>query len=317
MTNQSEMPRRKLGKTGVEVSAIGLGGYHIGLPSVEEALGIRLIRAALDRGITFLDNSWDYNQGESELRMGRALQDGYRQRAFLMTKIDGRTKKVAGRQIDESLARLRTDHIDLVQHHEIVRFDDADRIFANEGAQEAMLEAKQAGKLRFIGFTGHKDPQIHLRMLEVAEQHGFHFDTAQMPVNVMDAHFRSFTKHVVPELVRRGVGVLGMKSMADGFILRSKTVTPIECLHFALHQPTSVVITGIDRMEILDQAFEAARTFKPFTEEQLSTLLGKTREAAMTGKYEPFKVTSLFDSTAQHYEWLGEEPKALQEQMTQ
>jgi len=311
------MPRRKLGNTGVEVSAIGLGGYHIGLPSVEEALGIRLIREALDRGINFLDNSWDYNQGESELRMGRALQNGYRQRAFLMTKIDGRTKKVAARQIDESLARLRTDHIDLVQHHEIVRFDDADRIFAEEGAQEAMLEAKQAGKLRFIGFTGHKDPQIHLRMLEVAEQHGFHFDTAQMPVNVMDAHFRSFTHHVVPELVRRGVGVLAMKTMADGFILRSKTVTPIECLHFALHQPTSVVITGIDRMEILDQACEAARTFHPFTDEQLKTLLAKTREAAMTGKYEPFKTTSLFDSTAQHYDWLGEEPQALREQLTQ
>lgn len=317
MANQKEMPRRQLGKTGVEVSAIGMGGYHIGLPSVEEALGIRLIREALDRGITFLDNSWDYNQGESELRMGRALQDGYRQRAFLMTKIDGRTKKVAARQIDESLARLRTDHIDLVQHHEIVRFDDADRIFAEEGAQEAMLAAKQAGKLRFIGFTGHKDPHIHLRMLEVAEQHGFHFDTAQMPVNVMDAHFRSFTQHVVPELVRRGVGVLGMKSMADGFILRSKTVTAIECLHFALHQPTSVVITGIDRMEILDQAFEAAGSFRPFSDEQLQALLAKTREAAMTGKYEPFKVTSLFDSTAQHYEWLGEEPKALKEQMTQ
>ena len=317
MPDQSEMPRRKLGRTGVEVSAIGLGGYHIGLPSVEEALGIRLIRTALDRGITFLDNSWDYNQGESEMRMGRALQDGYRQRAFLMTKIDGRTKKVAGRQIDESLARLRTDHIDLVQHHEILRFDDPDRIFAAEGAQEAMLEARQAGKLRFIGFTGHKDPQIHLRMLEVAEQHGFHFDTAQMPVNVMDAHFRSFTNHVVPELVRRGVGVLAMKTMADGFILRSKTVTATECLHFALHQPTSVVITGIDRMEILDQAFEAARNFRPLSDEELKSLLARTRDAAMTGKYEPFKTTSLFDSTAQHYEWLGTEPKELQAQMTQ
>ncbi len=317
MANHSDMPRRQLGTTGVEVSAIGLGGYHIGLPSVEEALGIRLIREALDRGITFLDNSWDYNQGKSELRYGKALQDGYRQRAFLMTKIDGRTKKLAGQQIDESLARMRTDYIDLVQHHEIVRFDDPDRIFAAEGAQEAMLEAKQAGKLRFIGFTGHKDPQIHLRMLEIADQHGFHFDTAQMPVNVMDAHFRSFTNHVVPELVRRGVGVLAMKSMADGFILRSKTATAEECLRFALHQPTSVVITGIDRMEILDQAFEVARTFQPFTDEELTDVLGRTREAALTGKYEPFKTTSLFDSTAQHYEWLGSEPEELQEQMTQ
>ncbi len=317
MSNQNEMPRRKLGTTGEEVSAIGMGGHHIGLPSVDEALAIRLIRSALDRGITFLDNSWDYNGGTSELRMGKALQDGYRQRAFLMTKIDGRTKKLAGKQIDESLARLRTDHIDLVQHHEILRFDDPDRIFAAEGAQEAMFDAKQAGKLRFIGFTGHKNPHIHLQMLEVAEQHGFHFDTAQMPVNVMDAHFRSFTKLVVPELVRRGVGVLAMKTMGDGFILKSKTVTALECLHFALHQPTSVVITGIDSMEILDQAFEAARTFQPLTDEQLAALLEKTRDAAAHGKYEPFKTSSLFDSTAQNYEWLGQEPATLREQMTQ
>jgi aryl-alcohol dehydrogenase-like predicted oxidoreductase len=314
--NHTDMPRRQLGTTGETVSVIGLGGYHIGMPSVDEALGIRLIRSALDRGITFLDNCWDYNQGVSELRMGKALADGYRDRAFLMTKIDGRTKKAAALQIDESLARMRTDRIDLVQFHEIVRFDDADRIFADEGAIEAALEAKEAGKLRYIGFTGHKDPHIHLRMLEVAEQNGFHFDTAQMPVNVMDAHFRSFTNHVVPEMVRRGVGVLAMKTMADGFILRSKTVTAIECLHFALHQPTSVVITGIDRMEILDQAFEAASTFKPFSEQQLAALLAKTKDAAARGKYEPFKTSSLFDSTAQHYEWLGEEPEALREQQT-
>ena len=178
-------------------------------------------------------------------------------------------------------------------------------------------DGKQAGKLRYIGFTGHKDPQIHLRMLEVAEQHGFHFDTVQMPVNVMDAHFRSFTRHVVPEAVRRGVGVLAMKTMGDGFILKSKTVTPIECLHFALHQPTSVVITGIDRMEVLDQAFEAAASFRPFSDQQLAALLAKTREAAAEGKYEPFKTSSLFDSTAKNNDWLGEEPAELQEQMTQ
>jgi aryl-alcohol dehydrogenase-like predicted oxidoreductase len=313
----SEMPRRQLGTTGEQVSAIGMGGYHIGLPSVEEALGIRLIHAALDRGINFLDNSWDYNKGISELRMGKALAGGRRDRAFLMTKIDGRSKKEAARQIEESLARLRTDRIDLVQFHEIVRFEDPDRIFARQGALEAFLEAKQAGKLRYIGFTGHKDPQIHLRTLEVAEQHGFHFDTVQMPVNVMDAHFRSFTQQVVPEAVRRGIGVLAMKTMADGFILKSKTVTPIECLHFALHQPTSVVITGIDRMEVLDQAFEAAATFRPFSDQQLSALLEKTREAAAQGKYEPFKTSSIFDSTAKNSDWLGEEPAELQEQMTQ
>jgi aryl-alcohol dehydrogenase-like predicted oxidoreductase len=314
---QSEMPRRQLGTTGEQVSAIGMGGYHIGLPSIEEALGIRLIHAALDRGINFLDNSWDYNKGISELRMGKALAGGRRERAFLMTKIDGRTKKEAARQIEESLARLRTDRIDLVQFHEIVRFEDPDRIFAKQGALEACLEAKQAGKLRYIGFTGHKDPQIHLRMLEVADQHGFHFDTVQMPVNVMDAHFRSFTQHVVPEAVRRGIGVLAMKTMADGFILKSKTVTPIECLHFAMHQPTSVVITGIDSMEVLDQAFEAAASFRPFSAQQLAALLAKTREAAAQGKYEPFKTSSIFDSTAKNHEWLGEEPAELQEQMTQ
>jgi aryl-alcohol dehydrogenase-like predicted oxidoreductase len=314
---QSEMPRRQLGTTGEQVSAIGMGGYHLGLPSVDEALGIRLIHAALDRGITFLDNSWDYNKGISELRMGKALAGGRRDRVFLMTKIDGRTRKEAARQIEESLARLRTDRIDLVQFHEIVRFEDPDRIFAKEGALAAFLEAKQAGKLRYIGFTGHKDPQIHLRMLEVADQHGFHFDTVQMPVNVMDAHFRSFTQQVVPEAVRRGIGVLAMKTMADGFILKSKTVTPIECLHFAMHQPTSVVITGIDRMEVLDQAFEAAATFRPLGDQQLASLLAKTREAALQGKYEPFKTSSLFDSTAKNNEWLGEEPAELQEQMTQ
>ena len=312
-----EMPRRQLGTTGESVSCIGMGGYHIALPSVDEALGIRLIRSALDRGITFLDNCWDYNEGNSEIRMGKALADGYRDRAFLMTKIDGRTKKAAALQIDESLARLRTDRIDLMQFHEIVRFDDPDRIFAEEGAIHAALEAKEAGKIRYIGFTGHKDPHIHLRMLEVAEENNFHFDTAQMPINVMDAHFRSFTQHVVPEMVRRGVGVLAMKTMGDGFILRSKTVTAIECLHFALHQPTSVVITGIDSMEVLDQAFEAARSFKPFTSPQLDELLAKTKDAAARGKYEPFKTSSLFDATAQNYEWLGPEPETLREQMTQ
>ena len=315
--DHNEMPRRQLGTTGETVSCIGMGGHHIALPSVDEALGIRLIRSALDRGINFLDNCWDYNQGNSEIRMGKALADGYRDRAFLMTKIDGRTKKAAALQIDESLARLRTDRIDLLQFHEIVRFDDPDRIFAEEGAIHAALDAKQTGKLRYIGFTGHKDPHIHLRMLEVAEQNQFHFDAAQMPVNVMDAHFRSFTRHVVPEMVRRGVGVLAMKTMGDGFILRSKTATAIECLHFALHQPTSVVITGIDSMNVLDQAFAAASSFQPFSEPQLAALLAKTAEAAAHGKYEPFKTSSLFDSTAQHYDWLGQEPETLRAQLTQ
>jgi aryl-alcohol dehydrogenase-like predicted oxidoreductase len=307
---------RTLGKTGEKVSAIGVGGWHLGLKPVDEQLAIRIVRSAIDRGINFLDNSWDYNEGASEIRMGKALKDGYRDKAFVMTKIDGRSKKEAAKQLDESLKRLQVDHIDLVQHHEILRFEDPHRIFEpNEGANAALMEARDKGKIRFIGFTGHKDPRIHLYMLEVAEKHKFEFDTVQMPLNVMDAHYRSFSKEVVPELVNRNIGILGMKSMANGILLKSKTVTPIECLHYALNLPTSVVITGIDSMEILDQAFEAARTFHPLTEQELNSLLQKTASAAKMGEFEPFKTSSIFDATAEHPEWLGEEPQRLQQLM--
>jgi aryl-alcohol dehydrogenase-like predicted oxidoreductase len=294
---QSEMPQRPLGKTGEKVSLAGLGGSHIGKSDLKDDEAIRLIRSAIDRGLTFMDNSWDYNDGQSEIRMGKALRDGYRQRAFLMTKVDGRTKEVAARQIDESLERLQTDHVDLVQHHEIIRFEDPDRIFAHGGAQEALLEAKKAGKIRYIGFTGHKDPHVHLYMLSVAERHGFQFDTVQMPLNVMDAHYRSFEKLVLPELVKRGIGVLGMKSMGDGVILKSKTVTPIDCLRYAMHLPASVVITGINSQQLLDQAFEAARTYQQLTEADIQALLAKTAAAA-DGTYELFKTSTLLDSTA-------------------
>lgn len=250
---------RELGSTGEKVSAIGLGGWHIGLKHVDEELGIRIVRTAIDRGITFMDNSWDYNGGVSETRMGKALRDGYRDKVFLMTKIDGRSKQEATRQIDESLKRLQVDCIDLVQHHEILRFEDPHRVFDEEGSNAAFIEARQAGKLRYIGFTGHKDPEIHLHMLRVAADRGFKFDTAQMPLNVMDAHYRSFSKLVVPELVKQNIGILAMKTMANGILLRSNTVTPIECLHYALNLPTSVVITGIDSMGILDQAFSTLR----------------------------------------------------------
>jgi aryl-alcohol dehydrogenase-like predicted oxidoreductase len=310
-----EMPYRVLGHTGVRVSAIGLGGWHIGLKTVSSALSVRIIRTAIDRGINFLDNSWDYNDGASETRMGDALGDGYRKRAFLMTKIDGRSKAEAARQLDESLRRLKTDCIDLVQHHEILRFEDPHRLFDEEGAQAALLEARQAGKLRFIGFTGHKDPRIHLYTLEVASEHGFTFDTVQMPLNVMDAHYRSFARLVVPELVKQNIGVLGMKSMGNGIILKSRTVTPIECLHYALNLPTSVVITGIDSIEILDQACEAARTFRPMAGDQVQAILAKTATAASRGEFEPFKTSSIFDSTTTHPEWMGEEPERLQRLM--
>src|SRR6266567_1531129 len=239
---------RTLGSTGEKVSAIGVGGWHLGLKHVDEPLAIRIVRTAIDRGINFLDNCWDYHEGISEIRMGKALRDGYREKAFLMTKIDGRSKKEAARQLDESLQRFGVDRIDLVQHHEILRYEDPHRIFHEEGANAALVEARDAGKIRYIGFTGHKDPRIHLHMLEVAEENGFKFNTVQMPLNVMDAHYRSFEKLVLPELVKLQIGVLGMKSMANGILLKSKTVTPIECLHYALNLPTSVVITGIDSM---------------------------------------------------------------------
>ncbi|ODG99644.1 aldo/keto reductase [Nostoc sp. KVJ20] len=310
-----EMPYRVLGNTGEKVSAIGLGGWHIGLKHIDEQLAIRIVRTAIDRGINFMDNSWDYNGGVSEIRMGKALRDRYRDKAFLMTKIDGRSKKEATRQLDESLQRLQVDYIDLVQHHEIIRYEDPHRIFDKEGANAALIEAREAGKLRYIGFTGHKDPHIHLHTLEVAATYGFKFDTVQMPLNVMDAHYRSFAKLVLPELVKQNIGVLGMKSLANGILLRSNTVTPIECLHYALNLPTSVVITGIDSMEILEQAFEAVRTFQPMNDEQVRSLLAKTAEVASSGEFEPFKTSSIFDSTAQNPDWLGEEPQRIQQLM--
>jgi predicted aldo/keto reductase-like oxidoreductase len=300
----SGMIYRTLGKTGEKVSAIGLGGYHIGMQSDPQE-SIRIIRTAIDHGINFMDNCWDYNGGESERRMGQALRDGYRQKVFLMTKYDGRTRESATRQIDESLERLQTDHIDLIQYHENIRLEDPDRYFAAGGAHEAVMAAKQAGKIRYIGFTGHKDPLVHVRMLEEAAAHQFHFDACQMPLNVMDAHFRSFTHQVVPKLVEQGIGVLGMKPMGDGNVLKAGVVTPIECLHYALSLPTSVVINGCESVERVNQALEAARTFKPMSSAEVAALLGKTRTAALTGKYEPFKTTSQFDGTAQNPKWLG------------
>jgi aryl-alcohol dehydrogenase-like predicted oxidoreductase len=308
---------RTLGHTGERVSAIGLGGWHLGLSHVNESLSVRIVRGAIDRGITFMDNSWDYNDGASEERMGKALRDGYREKAFLMTKIDGRSRKEAARQLDESLRRLQTDRIDLVQHHEVIRYEDPHRVFDPDGANAALVAARQAGKLRFIGFTGHKDPHIHLHMLELSRENGFTFDTVQMPLNVMDAHYRSFEKLVLPELVKANIGVLGMKSMANGIILKSKTVTPTECLHYALNLPTSVVITGCDSMEILDQAVEAARTFNPMSKAEVDALLAKSKTAAARGEFEPFKTSSIFDSTATHPQWLGEEPQHVKELVPQ
>ncbi|MDE3188209.1 MAG: aldo/keto reductase [Acidobacteriota bacterium] len=296
---------RTLGRTGERISAIGLGGYHIGNASLTEQGAIQLMRQAIDRGITFMDNCWDYNDGVSEVRMGKALAGGYRNKVFLMTKIDGRTKAAAAQQINDCLQRLQTDHVDLMQFHEVIRLEDPDRIFAEGGAMEAMLEAKKAGKVRYIGFTGHKDPYVHLRMLDEARTRGFHFDAVQMPLNVMDAHFRSFRRDVLPVLVREGIAALGMKAFGDHFILDSKTVKPIECLHYCLNLPIATQITGIDNQAVLDQALEAARTFKPMSEAEVAGLLERTGAAARDGKFELYKTTSHFDGTAHKPQMLG------------
>ena len=302
--SEASVPTRTLGRSGEKISMVGLGGYHLGMQSDEQE-SIRIIRSGLDSGITFLDNCWDYNNGQSEIRMGKALRDGYRQKAFLMTKIDGQTKKAASQQIEESLRRLQTDRIDLLQFHEVIRDTDPDRIFASSGGMEAVLEAKKQGKVRYIGFTGHKSPDIHLKMLETAFAHQFTFDAVQMPLNVMDAHFNSFEKKVLPVLIKHGIGVLGMKPMGDKIILNSKTATPSECLHYAMNLPTSVVITGCDSMNILQQALDAARSFKPMSSEEVATLLAKTAPAAGKGEFEHYKTTHDFDGTFHNPQWLG------------
>jgi len=300
------IPKRRLGRTNESVSMIGMGGFHLGLPHVAEADAIKLIHAGVDRGITFLDNCWDYNAGTSERRMGRALSvGGYRDRVFLMTKIDGRTKASAREQIDQSLARLLTDRVDLLQFHENIRPDDADRIFAPGGAIEAALEAKQAGKIRYIGFTGHKDPAFHLHMIEVARKNDFIFDTVQMPLNVMDAHFRSFEKLVIPVAQRSDMGILAMKTFGDGHIVKTGILPAIDMLHYGLNLPVSVVITGIDRTEILDQAIEAATTFAPLSAADVERILAKSAEPARDGATELYKTTRLFDSTVANPSWLG------------
>ena len=298
------MTYRTLGRTGEKVSMMGLGGYHIGNQKDEQE-SIRIIRAAIDNGVNFLDNCWDYNGGESEVRMGKALRDGYRQRAFLMTKIDGRTRKAATEQLEESLRRLQTDHIDLLQFHEIIRMEDPERIFAAGNGMEAVVEAQKAGKVRYIGFTGHKSPDMHLKMLETADAHHFHFDAVQMPLNVMDAHYNSFGKKVLPVLVKKEIGVLGMKPMGSGMILRSNVVQPVECLHYAMNLPTSVVITGCDSLEILESSLQAARSFRPLGDSEVAALLAKTVETARDGKYEGYKTTNNFDGTVHNPQWLG------------
>ncbi|MCJ2057264.1 aldo/keto reductase [Methylobacterium sp. J-048] len=310
---RGEMLYRTFGRTSEKISAIGMGGFHLGKSAVTDDEATRLIHEGVDRGITFMDNCWDYNEGRSELRMGAALaQGGYRDKVFLMSKMDGRTKEEALKQIDQSLLRLRTDRIDLVQHHEILRFDDPDRVFAEGGAMEGFLEAKKQGKLRYIGFTGHKDPRIHLQMLGVAQERGFQFDSCQMPLNVMDAHFRSFGHLVLPHLVAEGIAPLAMKTFGDGVILKADApIKPLEYLHFSLNLPVSVVITGIQNQRDLDQAFEAVKTFKPMDKATVAELLSRSKPYALEGKYELFKTSATFDGTAKNAAWLGEDVQSV------
>ena len=306
LAQHPDMKYRPLGTTGELISIIGVGGFHLAKPGgADTDTAIRIVHGAIEAGITFFDNSWDYNGGESEVRLGKALANGYRDRVFLMTKLDGRTAESATRQLDESLQRLQTDHLDLVQFHEIIRMDDPDRVFANGGALEAVLRAKEQGKVRYIGFTGHKSPAIHKHMFDVADQHGFHFDTVQMPLNVMDAHFDSFEQGVLPVAIRHGTGVLGMKAFGDPFILDSKAATPMEMLQYPLSLPVALQVTGIDSMAILQQALDAVRTLKPLLPGQRAALLAKTEAIARDGRTERYKVSNQFDSTIQHPEWLG------------
>jgi aryl-alcohol dehydrogenase-like predicted oxidoreductase len=299
----AQVPSRLLGRTGERVSIVGLGGYHLGIPSESEAL--RIIHKALDHGMNFLDNCWDYHDGESERRMGKALSGSHRAKAFVMTKLDGRTAQSARDQLDQSLQRLQVDTIDLVQIHEVIRPDDPERVFAPGGAIEALVAARQDGKLRFIGFTGHKDPDIHKHMLEVARQHGFHFDTVQMPLNVFDAQYRSFEREVLPVAQQDGVAVLGMKPMAAGLILQSGAATAEECLRYAMSVPgIATTITGCDSEGILEQALSLAIGFRPMDDGERKALLARTAAAAQGGKWEQFKTTQEFDGTEQHKQWL-------------
>jgi predicted aldo/keto reductase-like oxidoreductase len=293
MAYSNQIPKRPLGTTGEEVSILGLGGSHIGYGNQTDEEITRLVRSAIDGGITFMDNNWGYHNGRSEERMGRALEDGYRDKVFLMTKFDARDKAGALAQLDESLKRLKTDHIDLWQAHEVIYYNDPDILSAPGGALEALDEAKRAGKVRFAGFTGHKSPDILNRMLEL-----YKFDTAQMPLNVMDAHFQSFAENVVPRCLELGVGIIGMKSFGDPHILKSGIVTPEEALGYALSLPVSTVVAGIDRMEVLEQDLKIARGFQPLSQERIDDILSKTAPINISGdgRYELYKTSKQYDA---------------------
>jgi aryl-alcohol dehydrogenase-like predicted oxidoreductase len=284
------MPMRAFGKTGVKVSALGLGGWHIGIQK-EVAESVRLIQAAMDAGVTFLDNSNDYNEGQSEIRMGEAIK-GRRDKVFLMTKFNFRDRKNALRELETSLQRLQTDHLDLWQFHSMERQEDADWIFAANGAIEAAELAKKQGKARFIGFTGHKSPDHHLKVLTKP----YAWDAIQMPLNVLDPYFSSFERWVLPEAVKRNLGIVGMKPMAFRNAPLSGAITGVECLHYAMSLPVSVTITGIENQERLDQALKAVATFKPLSAAERAALSARMKPFVKDGQGEPYKVTKDFDN---------------------
>jgi aryl-alcohol dehydrogenase-like predicted oxidoreductase len=287
-----QVPKKPLGRTGVQVSAMGLGGYHLGSAETDQAAN-EIVAKAFDHGVTFFDNAWEYHDGLSEERLGKALR-GKRDQAFVMTKVctHGRDKKIALRMLEESLRRLQTDHLDLWQIHEVVYDNDPDLIFAPNGAAEALLAAKQQGKVRFVGFTGHKDPEIHLKMLS----HDFPFDTVQMPLNCCDATFRSFETHVLPEAARRGIAVLGMKSLGgSGELVRHGAVTPEQGLRYAMSLPVATTISGVDTTQVLDQNLRVAVNFEPLASAEMQALRDQCRFLASDGRLELFKMTTLYD----------------------
>ncbi len=287
-----EVPRRPLGRTGVEVSALALGGSHFAEAKTQRE-GIRIIHEAVDAGLTFMDNAWEYHEGYSEELMGKALE-GRRHEVFLMTKLcsHGRDKKFALRQLEQSLRRLKTDYLDLWQIHEVVYANDPDLHFAPGGAVEALAEAKRDGKVRFVGFTGHKHPDIHLKMLA----HDFPFDTCQLPLNVFDASFRSFERRVLPELLRRGIAPLGMKSMCgEGTPVKKRAVKPEEALRYAMSLPVAATVSGMDSLKVLRQNLRVARGFEPYTEAEMRALRERCAEAAADGRFELYKTSKAFD----------------------
>jgi aryl-alcohol dehydrogenase-like predicted oxidoreductase len=290
--DSGRVPRRPLGRTGVEVSALALGGYHLGLVKSEREAA-RVVHEAIDAGVDFMDNAWEYHDGRSEELMGKALE-GRRDRVFLMTKLctHGRDRKTALRQLEQSLRRLKTDYLDLWQIHEVVYDNDPDLHFAPEGAVEALEQARRDGKVRFVGFTGHKDPAIHLKMLA----HDFPFDTCQMPLNVFDATFRSFERRVLPELLRRGIAPLGMKSMCgEGTPVKKRAVTHREALRYAMSLPVAATVSGIDSLKVLRQNLRVARDFEPYTPAEMQALRDRCAGAAADGRFELYKTSKSFD----------------------